>query len=216
MAPSETNNGAAVRPQAGGGIQALVLRLTPEWITPNLLTVLRIFGSVAIMGLTFTSTGLGWLIVIGLISGLSDNWDGMLARGRGQVTKLGAFLDPLADKLYAAALMLLLWWRGLFDWRILVLALAVDIHAVVLPFFILCGRLRRGEKLWPAPAVQTNRWGKLKTATLAWGMGFIVIGAWADWGYLVWVGRVGIMTSVGLGLVALCLYFRAWWRGDFA
>lgn len=214
MEPTATTSGAG--PQTGGGIQALVLRLTPEWVTPNQLTFLRMAGSLAILGLTFSEVGLGWLILIGLASGLSDNWDGMLARGRGQVTKLGAFLDPVADKLYAAALMILLWWRDLFDWRVLVLAAAVDVHAVLLPFLILCGRLRRGEKLWPAPSVQTNRWGKVKTATLAWGMGFIVIGAWAGWEYLTWVGRVGVWTSAVLGLVALGLYFRAWWRGDFA
>lgn len=212
----QTATTSGVEPQAGGGFQALVLRVTPPWVTPNRLTYLRMAGSLAILGLAFTDTGLGWLIVIGLASGLSDNLDGMLARGRGQVTKLGAFLDPLADKLYAAALMIVLWWRDIFDWRILVLALAVDIHAVLLPLFILCGRLRRGQKLWPAPSVQTNRWGKIKTATLAWGMGFMVIGTWAHWDYLLWVGRVGICTSVGLGLVALGLYFRAWWRGDFA
>lgn len=214
MDTAATNSGAPARP--GGGLTALVLRLTPAWVTPNQLTILRMAGSLAILGLTFGDTGLGWLILIGLVSGLSDNWDGILARGRGQVTKLGAFLDPLADKLYAAALMILLWWRDLFDWRVLVMALAVDVHAVLLPVLILGGRLRRGEKLWPAPSVQTNRWGKVKTATLAWGMGLIVIGTWAGWDYLVWVGRVGICTAVGLGLVALALYFRAWWRGDFA
>ena len=211
----ETSRETEARPRQRG-FQAAVVRLVPEWVTPNHLTICRILGSLAVIWMTFTPVGLGWLIIVGFTSGISDNLDGMVARQRGLVTKLGAFLDPLADKLYALALILALWWRGLFDWRVLVLAVSMDLHVVAIPLLILIGRLRRRQPLWPVPWVQTNRWGKLKTAFLAWGMGLTVIAAWADWHWLRLVGAAGIWGSVGLGLVALAFYFRAWWRGDFA
>jgi phosphatidylglycerophosphate synthase len=47
-------------------------------------------------------------LVMFLFMAISDAIDGWLARSRGQMTKLGAFLDPLADKLLMTAALLLL------------------------------------------------------------------------------------------------------------
>jgi len=47
-------------------------------------------------------------IVIYLMMAVSDGVDGYLARTRGQVTRLGAFLDPIADKLLITSACLLL------------------------------------------------------------------------------------------------------------
>lgn len=216
MQATEAKKDAGASPRRGG-FQAAVVSLVPEWVTPNHLTIIRILGSLAVIWMAFTpSVGLGWLIVVGFSAGISDNLDGMVARQRGLVTKLGALLDPVADKLYALALILALWWRGLFDWRVLMLVVAMDLHVVAIPLLIVIGRLRRGQPLRPLPWVQTNRWGKLKTAFFAWGMGLTVIAAWADWNWLRVVGAAGIWGALGLGFLALVNYFRAWWRGDFA
>ena len=51
---------------------------------------------------------LGWAIILGLFASFSDLLDGAVARRRGQVTKLGAFLDPLGDKVLAVSASLVL------------------------------------------------------------------------------------------------------------
>jgi phosphatidylglycerophosphate synthase len=172
-------------------------------------------GSFIILAVGLSHAHLGWIVALGLVSGLSDNLDGMVARVRGQVTELGAMLDPLADKLFAGVLMVVLWWRDLADWRLLALAAAMDLHAVLLPLMIIYRRRRQGRPLRPAPRVQTNTWGKLKTAVVAWSMGLIVLGNTFD---LPWMARLGtgsIWVGVALGLVALERYFAAFRAGNF-
>ena len=42
---------------------------------------------------------LGWALVVFLVAGITDALDGLIARRTGQRTSLGAWLDPMADKL---------------------------------------------------------------------------------------------------------------------
>ncbi len=42
---------------------------------------------------------LGWALVVFLVAGVTDALDGLIARWTGQRTNLGAWLDPMADKL---------------------------------------------------------------------------------------------------------------------
>ena len=65
---------------------------------PNSLTVLRILLIPFLVG--FLMYGFyGWALVTLLVAGLTDILDGVIARLANQRTKLGAYLDPLADKL---------------------------------------------------------------------------------------------------------------------
>ena len=42
---------------------------------------------------------LGWALVVFVVAGITDGLDGLIARWTNQRTELGAFLDPMADKL---------------------------------------------------------------------------------------------------------------------
>jgi CDP-diacylglycerol--glycerol-3-phosphate 3-phosphatidyltransferase len=72
---------------------------------PNAITVGRILVCPAIFFMAM-APGAGERIgafVLFVIAGLSDVWDGHLARKQGTVTDLGKLLDPIADKLLLAA-----------------------------------------------------------------------------------------------------------------
>jgi len=65
---------------------------------PNSLTLLRILLVPVYIGLLVYEEFDQALIVL-LVAGITDALDGTIARAANQKTRLGAFLDPLADKL---------------------------------------------------------------------------------------------------------------------
>lgn len=64
----------------------------------NQLTILRIMLVPAFV-LLLVYGFLGWALVTFIVAGLTDALDGLIARSAGQRTSLGAWLDPMADKL---------------------------------------------------------------------------------------------------------------------
>ena len=74
---------------------------------PNLLSIFRIILlPVFVLVFIFVEPEYYyWLAVILVVSGLSDILDGLIARKFHQVTQLGKFLDPLADKLTVATVL---------------------------------------------------------------------------------------------------------------
>lgn len=78
------------------------------WTLPNVITVARIVACPVIFFLAI-AVGIGpRFAAFGLFvaAGLSDVWDGYLARKHGLVTDVGKLLDPLADKLLLAATLI--------------------------------------------------------------------------------------------------------------
>ena len=66
--------------------------------TANQLTLLRMLLIPAFVILVVYGE-LGWALVVFVTAGVTDALDGIIARRSGQKTSLGAWLDPMADKL---------------------------------------------------------------------------------------------------------------------
>jgi cardiolipin synthase (CMP-forming) len=78
---------------------------------PNILTLSRILAVPFLVALMWSpGWELGWLLAFALYSlmGITDYFDGYLARAQGTVSKLGQFLDPIADKIMIAAVIVML------------------------------------------------------------------------------------------------------------
>ena len=66
--------------------------------TANQLTLFRMFLIPAFVIFVVYDRA-GWALITFLVAGVTDGLDGLIARWKGQKTSLGAFLDPMADKL---------------------------------------------------------------------------------------------------------------------
>ena len=124
----------------------------PNWITVGRVALIPVF--LVLSYGTTTSAAVGAFTVF-LVASVSDFVDGYLARRSGTISKLGEFLDPLADKLLVgAALFVLVDTRHFPLWAALLIALR-EVAVQILRTQIVSG----GGRL-PASAL-----GKLKTVS---------------------------------------------------
>jgi cardiolipin synthase len=87
---------------------------------PNVLTIIRILLTPLLVWLLMESR-MNQALAVFFLAGLTDGLDGLIARLFHQKTKLGAFLDPLADKLLLVSSFILLGHIGLVpDWLVII------------------------------------------------------------------------------------------------
>lgn len=94
-----------------------------KWTIPNILTTLRLLAApgVVLMFLYFTRPWADWFALILFVSAAVTDWfDGYLARLWKQESKLGAMLDPIADKaMVVIALLVITGYAGMDPWILL-------------------------------------------------------------------------------------------------
>lgn len=86
----------------------------------NILTLIRIIViPIIVLCIYLKSPFFGWIaFILFCLASITDYFDGYLARLRNEVTNLGIFLDPIADKLLVAAVILILTSKGVIaDWE---------------------------------------------------------------------------------------------------
>lgn len=106
-------------------------------------------------------------LVIFVIAAASDFLDGWVARARGEVSALGAALDPVADKLLVAAALLLLVKNGVIREAGVVAALAILLREMFV------GGLREalGARARGLPVTELAKW---KTAAQLVALGLLL------------------------------------------
>lgn len=86
------------------------------WTLPNILTLSRIAALPLLAFLLWWPewrVGYGLAFVLYVLMGITDYFDGYLARTSGAVSRLGIFLDPIADKIMVATVILTLTAQGI-------------------------------------------------------------------------------------------------------
>ncbi|SMP20168.1 CDP-diacylglycerol--glycerol-3-phosphate 3-phosphatidyltransferase [Shimia sagamensis] len=93
------------------------------WNIPNILSVMRLFAApmVAVMFLYFERPYADWFaLMLFLVAAATDWFDGYLARLWKQETRMGAMIDPIADKaMVVIALMVIVGYSSMSPWLVL-------------------------------------------------------------------------------------------------
>ncbi len=100
---------------------------------PNLLTLSRIFAVPLLVALMWGPGTWQWLtaFILYTIAGVTDYLDGYLARAQGTVSKVGIFLDPIADKIMVAAVIVMLVHSGLVHGFAVIAALIILLREII-------------------------------------------------------------------------------------
>ena len=127
----------------------------------NQLTILRIMLIPAFVLLVVYGY-LGWALVTFAVAGITDALDGLIARRAGQRTSLGAWLDPMADKLLLVTTFVVLTLPAIPLTHHLPLWLTVLVISrdVVIVGVVAIVNMAVGPRTF-----QPSVWGKLTTAT---------------------------------------------------
>ncbi len=99
--------------------------------TPNLLTMLRLF---TLPFLVIEILDAHWRFAFALlwVAGISDGFDGLVARWLKQQTTLGQYLDPVADKALLSTLFLVLTHVGVIPRYVTVLVFSRDLGILII------------------------------------------------------------------------------------
>ncbi len=94
---------------------------------PNLLSVVRLALVPVFLWLLLGPQADGWALLILVYAGISDWADGKIARIFNQASRLGAMLDPAADRLYTLATVVAFVVRDIVPWWIAALLVLRDV-----------------------------------------------------------------------------------------
>lgn len=97
---------------------------------PNVITIMRFLLVPAVIW-ALLSGEMAWAFALFLIAGISDGVDGFIARHFNQQSKLGAYLDPVADKLLLVCVFVVLGLMGELPLWLVVLAVSRDALIIV-------------------------------------------------------------------------------------
>ena len=99
--------------------------------TPNLLTLLRLF-IIPFLVINLLGHHNALALALFVLAGISDALDGQIARRWGQSTRLGQYLDPIADKLLLSTLFLTVTHMKLVPQYVTVLVFARDLGILLI------------------------------------------------------------------------------------
>lgn len=172
---------------------------------PNILTLSRIM-IIPLMVVTFffDSSAMRW-IALGFytVACVTDFFDGYLARRTKQISRFGRFLDPIADKLLVAAMLLLLVGFGrLTLWAYLPALIILLREILVSGLREYLAEVRVG--------LPVTRLAKFKTTAQMISLGFLIVGSAAPW----WIparviGEAALWIAAVLTLITGWDYLRA-------
>jgi CDP-diacylglycerol---glycerol-3-phosphate 3-phosphatidyltransferase len=174
---------------------------------PNALTWLRILMIPAVIGSFYLPYEWKDPATCGAfaLAGITDSLDGYLARRWGQTSRLGAFLDPVADKLIVAAALVLIVSRDP-RWFLVIMA------TVIIGREIAVSALREWmAEIGARGRIRVSVWGKYKTVMQIVGLSFLLFRQNLLGLPIYKLGLVLTCIAAVLTLWSMILYLRLAW-----
>jgi len=164
---------------------------------PNLLTLLRL-SFIPFIVSSILEGHYEVALILFVLAGISDALDGILARLLGQRTKLGEYLDPIADKLLISTLFLILSATHRIPWRITVIVFSRDIIILVVCTLVYATT--------PLRDFSPSIFGKANTVVQIVALGATILVEVKPWQWVEIVKRVGLWSVFALTVLSALHY----------
>jgi CDP-diacylglycerol--glycerol-3-phosphate 3-phosphatidyltransferase len=171
------------------------------WSAPNLITLVRIGAIPVFLVFTYYESRLNSFIaaLVYAATSATDFLDGWLARRTNQVTVIGKFLDPLADKLIAMAALVMLVHLGRVAAWVVILVMAREFAVTGL----------RTIAMSEGIVIAAGQEGKYKTAVQLAGIVFLILHYSYPIDFLFAMAMVDA-NRVGTVLLYISVFFSVW------
>ena len=167
---------------------------------PNFITLARIISVPVIFWALVSGQGRTAFFVF-VAAGISDGIDGFLAKRFGWRTELGAYLDPLADKLLIVSIFIALGVRNELPLWLVIAVVSRDI--LIVAAVLLAWLLDQPIRIKPLAMSKANTLAQIVLAAVVLADGAFGLGLLGTRLLLVWL--TGALT-----LLSLAAYLRAW------
>lgn len=169
---------------------------------PNLISLGRVILVPIVFWLVVTAQ-LQAAFVVFVIAGVSDAIDGYLAKRYGWSTELGAYLDPIADKLLIVTIFVALGVKGALPSWLVIAVVSRDVLIVI--GILLTWLLDNPARVRPLAVSKANTLAQIVLAATVLADEGFALGLTAPRIILVWLTAV-------LTVASLIAYIRAWHR----
>lgn len=188
---------------------------------PNVITLTRI--SVIPLLVLFFYLPVTWshlaAAIIFTLASITDWLDGYLARYLKQSTKLGAFLDPVADKLMVSVTLVLLVAEPTFQYvSTKSTAVSIPTPLITIPAAIIVARelVVSALREWMAEigkraSVAVSSMGKVKTTVQMFALAILLYCDNSTSGIIVFTGYVLLYIAAVLTIWSMLIYLKAAW-----
>jgi CDP-diacylglycerol--glycerol-3-phosphate 3-phosphatidyltransferase len=184
------------------------------WNLPNLITLFRIMLIPVLVVVYFLNIPFREAVItsIFVLAALTDWLDGYLARRMNAMTKLGAFLDPVADKLIvSSALVLLASDSSVLDRVIHPMPFAIAVTIIVGREIVISALREWMAELGERGAVAVGSVGKIKTAVQMIAISLLLY-ALPVYGMPTFlIGEIMLYVAALLTLWSMIEYLKAAW-----
>ena len=164
---------------------------------PNALTFLRFLGIPLFIYLTLNLEADGWAIIVLVIGGATDYFDGKLARAWNQTSRFGELADPAIDRLYIMAILVVFLMREIIPTWMIIAIVGRD---------LILGLITIAMNRKGFPPFTVTYLGKAATFNLMYAFPFLLLaqsdGIWGTlayifgWSFAIWGIALYISTGI--------------------
>lgn len=182
-------------------IRKAILAL-PSWLTPNAITWLRLVLLFPTLWLAYTGHW-WWTFALVSVATFMDFLDGAVAEARNACSRLGAILDPIADKLWTVAILAMMMIAKHDDALIMATAGLMILIEIVIQYIRVYSQAKTNDPDAERVVITATWSGKMKMVFASIAISVLCLGLASGLTWVLVIGKIILSIAVVFGLFSI-------------